>query len=113
MNRTFTTGANRNDNEGKLSYEGFLSYPVIKAYGEYMHKHRLLEDGTLRDADNWQKLFGDNHEQVCMESAWRHFMDWWAEHRGYNSRDGLDEALGGLIFNAMAYWHKKLLDKEQ
>jgi len=49
--REFKTGANRNSEEGKLDYEGFLHPLVIEEFAKYMHKHRHLEDGTLRDSD--------------------------------------------------------------
>jgi len=107
--RSFTTGATRDTDEGKYDYEGFLSPLVIEAYAAYMNKHRVQADGSLRDSDNWQKGFGDNHLDVCMKSGYRHFMDWWKEHRGLDSRDGIDEAICGLLFNVMAYY-KKVLD---
>lgn len=113
MNRTFHTGANRNSEEGKIDYEGHISPLVIEAFGQYMHKHRFLEDGSMRDSDNWQKLFGEEHYSVCMKSLWRHFFDVWKEHRGHKSREGMNDALAGLMFNVMAYWHKYLLDEEK
>lgn len=109
--RTFKTGATRDTEEGKHDYEGFLSPLVIEAFGEYMTKHRVQADGNLRDSDNWQKGFGHNHCDVCIKSAWRHMIDWWKEHRGLSSRDGIDEALGGLLFNIMAYWYRILQER--
>jgi len=41
-----------------------------------------------------------------MKSAWRHFFDWWSEHRGYGSRDGMEAALMGVLFNVMGYTHE-------
>jgi len=101
--RQFATWANRNSDVGKIDFEGFLSPLVLKKYGEYMEKHSHLEDGTLRDSDNWQKRFGEDHYWVCMKSLMRHVHDLWLEHRWYHSRDGIDEALNWIIFNAMAY----------
>lgn len=112
MKREFSTGSNRNSDEGKLDYEGFLSPIVVQKFGEYMHKHRKLEDGTLRDSDNWQKLFGDDHYSVCMKSMWRHFHDLWMEHRGYRSREGIEDAMMGLLFNIQAYALKYYNEKE-
>src|SRR3972149_6479395 len=83
--RTFSTGATRDTNQNKPDYEGFLSPLVIKRFGEYMSKHRVQSDGNLRDSDNWQK--GIPKEEY-MKSAWRHFMDWWLENRGFESRNG-------------------------
>lgn len=53
--RTFDTGANRNSSDGKYDYAGFNNPLVDLSYAKYMHQHRKLEDGTLRDSDNWQK----------------------------------------------------------
>jgi hypothetical protein len=109
--RVSETGATRNSSNGKADYCDFFSPLTFKAYGEYMYKHRLQSDGTMRDPGNWKKLFGDDHSRVCLESAMRHLHDVWMELEGYESRDGLDEALGGLMFNVQALWHKVELDK--
>ena len=77
--RTFDTGANRDVDEGKLDFEGFLSPTVLKAYAEYMHKNRTLRDGSLRDSDNWQKGIPI---PVYMKSMYRHFFDVWSNYRG-------------------------------
>lgn len=113
--RTFNTGANRDTDNLKNDYEGYLSPLVIKAFGDYMTKHRKLPNGDIRESDNWQKLFGtyEEHKSVCIKSAFRHFLDWWLEYDGYKSRDGLDEALCGLLFNVMAYYHCELLEREK
>ena len=114
--RTFESGATRDLDDKKFDYEGFLSPLVLRRYGEYMHKHRLQKDGSMRDSDNWQNGFGF---PVFMKSMWRHFMDIWAIHRGYKSLDfdgnnvDLEEALCALIFNAMGYLHEKLVAKEK
>ena len=106
--RKFDGGATRDNNEGKSDFEGFLSPLVIEAYGKYMNKHRKQADGKLRDSDNWQKGFGDEHFAVCMKSLFRHFHDLWMEHRGYKSREGLEDAINGILFNTMAYYHQYL-----
>ena len=109
--RKFETGATRDTEEEKLDYEGFLHPIVLRAYAKYMHKHRLQPDGELRDSDNWQKLFGEKHYDVCMKSLLRHVIDLWLEHRGYESRDGKEDALCAILFNAQAYLYK--LEKEE
>jgi len=108
--RTFESGATRSPIDGKLSYEGFLSPPVIKRYAEYMHLHRHQSDGQVRSADNWQK--GMPLESY-MDSGWRHFMDWWLHHREYSSlsSESLEEALCALMFNTMGYLHEVLKEK--
>ena len=102
------TGATRDSDEGKYDYEGFFSPLVIERFAEYMHKHRFQADGRVRDSDNWQKGMP---KAWYMKSGWRHFFDWWKEHRGWPTKEGLQEALCGLIFNAMGYLHEVI--KEQ
>jgi hypothetical protein len=101
--RNFQGGATRNLDGEQYDYEGFLSPLALKAFGEYMHRHRLQADGSLRDSDNWQKGIPlDSY----IKSGWRHFMDWWGEHRKAGSRHGMEEALCGLLFNVMGYLHE-------
>ncbi len=80
MVRKFETGATRDTNNGKPDYEGFISPLVVERYGEYMHKHRIQSDGTLRDSDNWQKGIPKNE---YVKSLWRHHQDHWMLHRGF------------------------------
>lgn len=107
--RRFNTGATRDLDENKLDYEGFLSPVVLENYAKYMNKNRKLADGTIRNSDNWQKGFGDDHFDVCMKSLTRHFMDLWMFHRGFIGRDDIDDAINGILFNAMAYQHQRLI----
>jgi len=111
--RKFLTGATRDTDEGKYDYEGFLHPLVIERFGEYMNKHRKQSDGSLRASDNWQKGFGEKHFDVCMKSLWRHFHDLWMEHRGYKSREGIDDAICGILFNTMAYYHRLLMNRKK
>lgn len=112
--RRFDGGATRDTDVGKLDYEGFLSPLVLKRYAQYLNKHRVQSDGKLRDSDNWQGLFGEEHFDVCMKSALRHLMDWWLEHRGCNeSENGIEDAICAVIFNAQAYLLKILKDKNE
>ena len=103
--RTFDTGATRDSDENKPDYEGFLSPLVLVRYGEYMMKHQVQADGDLRSSDNWQHGIP---KDAYIKSAFRHFMDWWLEHDGYESREGLEEALCALMFNVMGYLHEEL-----
>lgn len=107
--RKFNTGATRDGDEGKYDYEGFLSPLVIERFGKYMNKHRKQADGKLRDSDNWQKGIP---QEAYMKSAFRHFMDWWKEHRKLKSVDGIEEAICALIFNAQGYLHEYLKRKK-
>ncbi len=104
--REFESGATRNSEEGKLDYEGFLSPLVLRRYAEYLHAHRRLEDGTMRDSDNWQRGMPLD---VYMKSMWRHFMDLWTVHRGGQEINRAREvALCAIIFNASGYLHELL-----
>jgi hypothetical protein len=107
--RTFKTGATRDLDKGKIDYEAFLSPLVIERYGKYMLKHQLQKDGAVRPGDNWQK--GIPMKEL-MKSAFRHFMDWWIWHRGYHE-ESVEDALCALMFNAMAYLHALLLEKQE
>jgi hypothetical protein len=113
--RRFETGAIRDQDVTKLDFEGFYSPLVVRRFAEYMHKHRQLPDGSMRDSDNWQKGIP---MVAYIKSGWRHFMDWWLFHRGLpplHNEPGydLEEALCGLIFNAQGYLHEVLTVKSQ
>jgi hypothetical protein len=103
--RKFSTGASRDTDKDKLSYEGFLSPLVLQRYGQYMHKHRHLPDGSLRAADNWQKGMD---RDVYLDSLIRHVMDVWLAHRGHEAREDAEEALCAIIFNAMGYLYEEM-----
>jgi len=107
--RNFGTGATRNNDATLPDYEGFVSPLALRAFGEYMHKHRFQADGTVRASDNWQK--GIPLESY-IKSGFRHFMDWWLFHRGQTGRETLVDALCALMFNVQGYLHE-ILKKEQ
>ena len=115
--RTFKSGATRDTESDKLDYEGFLSPLVIERYAEYLHGHRIMSDGTVRDSDNWQKGMSFS---VYMKSGYRHFFTWWKSHRGWFTnpltskcdRDkALEDTICGLLFNASGYLHEHLKKK--
>ncbi len=105
--REFESGATRDTVEGKFDFEGFLSPAVLNRYAEYMNKHRTQADGNLRDSDNWQKGIPRN---VYIKSAFRHFFDWWANHRNVESaiKEDVEDSLCALLFNTMGYLHEYL-----
>ena len=100
--RKFESGASRDTNENKLEIARFLSPEVLERFCEYMNHHRTMRDGSLREPDNWKNLFGENHEQVCLDSMARHFFAYWKNC--YTTKDNAqkEEELCGIIFNAMA-----------
>ena len=110
--RRFKSGATRDDDNTKLDFEGFLSPLVIEAYGDYMHQHRIQSDGSLRDSDNWQAGIPFT---AYIKSLFRHFIDLWFLHRGYERYDKKDghkitkkEALCAILFNAQGYLHEEI-----
>lgn len=108
--RVFETGATRDVDDGKLDFEGFLSPRVIQRFAEYMHANRVQSDGSLRESDNWQKGFPLDS---TMKSGWRHFFDWWCNHRGVPAREDVETALCAVIFNAQSYLDEVLKAKER
>lgn len=108
--RTFQTGATREIDTNKYDYEGFLSPLVLDRFAQYMHKHRIQVDGTLRDSANWQKGIP---KEAYMKSGFRHFMDWWRQHRGHKGQDTLEDSLCALLFNVQGYLHELLKDKNE
>jgi hypothetical protein len=113
--RGFEGGATRDTDDGKFKYEGFENPMVIRRFAEYMHKNRHMKDGTLRDPDNWQNLFGDDHFDVCIDSLVRHVMDLRLHHRGYSDLavEGLEDSICGILFNAKAYLLKVLIQDRE
>jgi len=108
--RRFDSGATRDQDLNKIDFEGFLSPIVLEEFGKYMLKHQKQANGELRPSDNWQKGMP---RDVYMKSAWRHFHDWWMEHREYESREGMKDALNGLLFNVMGYMHELLKEENK
>lgn len=101
--RQFSTGATRDTDAGKIDFDGFLSPYALKAFGEYMDRHRHRSDGQLRDSDNWQRGIPPD---AYMKSMWRHFFDVWSEHRGISTPAGLKENLCALKFNVDGMLHE-------
>ena len=113
--RTFDTGATRDTDVNKLDYEAFFSPLVLKRYAEYLNKHRVQSDGTLRDGDNWQKGLP---KDVYMKSKIRHGMQTWLLFDGFPAIDekgnniDIEESLCAEIFNAMGYLFELLKEKK-
>jgi hypothetical protein len=111
----FETGATRSANEGKLDYRGFISPLAMKRFAEYMNRHRVQADGTIRASDNWKK--GMPMDRYA-ESMVRHAFEFWQEYdlgrMGLvNDPFAMDEALCALVFNALGYLHEwELAERE-
>lgn len=111
--RSFTTGATRSADVGKIDYEGFLSPTALEAYGKYMLKNQIQADGTRRDSDNWQK--GIPMRQY-MKSLLRHVWSVWISVRdGALEENGVTEQntkvleeLSAALFNVQGFIHELL-----
>lgn len=104
--RTFESGATRDNDDGKLKYEGFLSPLVLERYAQYMHTHRIQADGTLRAPDNWTKGIPIVTYQ---DSLVRHVIDAWLIWRTTGKAD--EDLLCAIMFNAMGYLFETLKEK--
>jgi len=111
--RVFESGATRNV-EVDPDYHGFLSPLALHAYGEYMHRHRLQADGTLRDSDNWQKGIPND---AFVRSLVRHVHDIQLVFDGYGEfarQDDRDDNvllahLSAALFNVQGMLHNVML----
>jgi hypothetical protein len=95
--RQYDSGATRDEADHKPDFKGFLSIPVLRAFGRYMQKHQVQADGKLRASDNWKKGIP---QEDYLSSAWRHFLDW------QEKRD-VDSAMA-LLFNVQGWTHEEL-----
>ena len=109
----FGTGATRSDTSRRNDPEGYLSSIAIERYCEYMTKHRVQADGSIRDSDNWQKgmPFGR-----ALKGLWRHLMHLWIRHRGFNPSDefaaaDMEEDLCAIMFNTQVMLHQLVKDR--
>jgi hypothetical protein len=110
--RKFKTGATRDTETGKNDYEGFMHPLVVEEFGNYMNVHRVQSDGGLRSSDNWQKGIP---KTAYIKSLWRHFLDLWFIHRGYERFDKktgrkllTKEVCCAIMFNIMGYLFEEL-----
>ena len=109
--REFSTGATRDNEDGKLDFEGFLSPIVLERFGQYMHQHRKQSNGQMRDSDNWQLGIP---VVTYRKSLVRHLFQAWGVWRGYKVFDNkgvrveLVDALLAVVFNALGYLHELL-----
>lgn len=107
--RTFDTGATRDDDTHKVDYDGFVSIPALRAFGQYMRTHQVQADGTLRDSSNWKKGIPLD---AYRKSMWRHFLDV-AEALGVEGREpDAIEALCALLFNVQGALHEVVKPNE-
>lgn len=103
--RAFRSGAIRSLDQTRIDPEGFLSPIVLERFSEYMNKHRLVADGSIRSSDNWQKGMPT---ETYMKGMWRHFLHLWTRHRNFRVVDpkaaaNMEEDLCAMLFNIQGY----------
>jgi hypothetical protein len=113
--RAFATGATRSSDAGRYDPEGFMSPIVIERFCEYMQKHRLQPDGSVRASDNWQKGIP---RDTYLKGLSRHFLHLWTRMRGFRVQDtgaaaDEEEDLCALLFNAQGLLFELLKDKRR
>jgi hypothetical protein len=106
--RIFASGATRDTNKDKLAYDKGLSMQVLQAYMEYLGKHRLMKDGSLREWNNYKKGIPI---ETYRESLMRHTVDVVRKSYGLPLREemSLPELLCAVIFNASGYLFELLV----
>ncbi len=110
--RQFGSGATRDTAEGKLEPWGFTSALTEKRFSEYMHRHRVQSDGSLRDSDNWKKGIPVD---AYKHSLSRHVSDLRLILEGFPGEaeaPDAETALCAIIFNAQGMLFE-LLKAEQ
>ena len=106
--RNFETGATRDNDEGKIHYKGFLSPLALRAFGQYMERHRVQADGSLRAPDNWKK----GMPMECYEdSLFRHVMEFMLLLECDGDPGDLDETAAAIFFNIQGWMHEREKEK--
>ena len=81
MIRIFKGGGLRDTSDGKLEYYGFRHPLLEQSFAKYMHEHRKMSDGSLRNSNNWWKGWD---KEVSLQSLVRHLEDLQAITAGYD-----------------------------
>lgn len=113
--RKFTTGAVRDQDTDKLDFAGFICPKVWERYALYMHKHKLMADGSMRTSDNWKQGMP---LRVYVSSLFRHFIelllwkDKWGLHpKGERDPQDIEEVLCAMLFNVQGALREVIADR--
>jgi hypothetical protein len=102
--RKFDTGATRSTDNTKPRYTGYLSPYVLKAFGRYMLKHQVQEDGVARAPGNWK--LGIPRESY-LDSLVRHTIDLWANYEDQTeTNEKVEDLCCAIIFNASGFLYE-------
>lgn len=103
----FASGMVRDISEGKMQYHRVTEGPMLRRWAEHLTKGATKypdsEDGTA----NWTKANGVAEYRRFKESAFRHFMQWYAGQR--------DEDHASAVFfniNGAEYVRQQAADSE-
>lgn len=103
--RTFDTGAMRDSDDVKIDPEGYLSPLALEAYFNFMRRHQVCADGSIRSSSNWKKGIP---VEAYMKSMWRHFFTVWQK---YTNGEDPTEDLTALFFNVQGMLHETIKTK--
>jgi hypothetical protein len=105
--RNFDTGAIRGNAEEKLEFVGFISPIAQHRFAEYMHKHRVCEDGRVRSSGNWKK--GIPIESY-VDSFLRHANEF---HEAWDAGQlaRAEEIACALFFNVQGFLHERVKER--
>jgi hypothetical protein len=109
--RNFKSGATRDDDVGKLDFEGFDSPLVNKRFAQYMHTHRKQADGSMRGSDNWQMGID---KEAYVKSLVRHMEDVKLHWDGFPDEavdPDLESVLCAVLFNVKGLMYELLKEK--
>lgn len=111
--REFSTGATRDTAEDKPDYRGFLSPEVLRRFGQYMLKHQVQADGTIRPSDNWKRGIP---QKEYLSSLLRHVIGVWDEMEDTGvlsiGEEALQDHLCAIFFNTQGLLRERLLRRD-
>jgi len=112
--REFETGATR-DADKPVVPSGFLSADALFVFCQYMARHRVQKDGSVRDADNWKKGIP---RKAYYESLIRHILELQLQVSGSaaslypEEEHTLDDTLCAIWFNVQGLLHERALGRD-
>jgi hypothetical protein len=74
---SFDSGMVRDKASGKVRYHRVATGPMLKRWGEHLHKGNIKYPDVAPGVSNWTLAAGPEELQRFRESAWGHFMSWW------------------------------------
>jgi hypothetical protein len=90
----FESGMKRSTTEGKLQWHRVADGPMLERWAKHLTKGASIyeQDRLPGQQPNWMKATGQAEYERFMESAYRHFMQWY-----YGNRD--EDHAAAVYFN--------------